>query len=99
DALRRSEWRASCSGTRVNGEPFVPRCRTCGAFNARLDRHPLRAADGRARLLDRERAGLTVFTIASLSAAFVGTRRAGEPSLTLPGGRRDLRRCAAGTPS
>ena len=34
-----------------------------------------------------------------VSAAFVGTRRAGEPSLTLPAGRRHLRRCAAGTPS
>jgi len=34
-----------------------------------------------------------------VSAAFVGTRRAGEPSLTLPAGRRELRRCAAGTPS
>ena len=34
-----------------------------------------------------------------VSAAFVGTRRAGEPRLALLAGRRNLRRCAAGTPS
>ena len=34
-----------------------------------------------------------------VSAAFVRTRRAGEPDLALPAGQADLPRCAAGSPS